>query len=123
MRVENIRRGGLVSQIATASRNLTSAGVRLPLESLGNVMDNAIYAVQNDGISGVSKLVSGSNWKDSFKGYKYIFSRPDVAKDYTDLILNQPELSKQFSAMFNNLNEIQKITGRGEGGITDKILS
>ena len=131
MRVENIRRGGLVSQIATASRNLTSAGVRLPLESLGNVMDEAIYAMQYakkgdnaDALTrGIDRVFTKAVWKDSFRGYKYIFSRPDVAKDYTDLILNQPELSKQFSAMFNNLNEIQKITGRGEGGITDKILS
>ena len=131
MRVENIRRGGLVSQIATASRNLTSAGVRLPLESLGNVMDEAIHAMQYakkgdnaDALTrGIDRVFTKAVWKDSFRGYKYIFSRPDVAKDYTDLILNQPELSKQFSAMFNNLNEIQKITGRGEGGITDKILS
>ena len=39
MRIENIRRGGLVSQIATAARNLTSAGIRAPMEGLGNVMD------------------------------------------------------------------------------------
>ena len=124
MRVENVRRGGLVSQIATAARNLTSGAIRMPLESVGNLMDEAIYAMQNDGIAAAgSKLVTGQTWKDSFSGFKYIFSRPDVAKDYTDLILRQPELKAQFNAMFNNLNEIQKITGRGEGGIFDTTLS
>ncbi len=39
MRIENIRLGGLVSQIATASRNLTSVAISAPLEGLGNVMD------------------------------------------------------------------------------------
>ena len=43
MRIEGVRRGLLVSQIATAARNLTSAGVRAPLEGLGNVMDEALY--------------------------------------------------------------------------------
>ena len=124
MRVENVRRGGLVSQIATASRNLASAGIRTPMEALGNVMDNAIYAAQNKGVvSGGTELFSGQNWKDSFAGIKYVFSRPDVADGYTDLILKSPELGKQFDRMFNNINEIQKITGRGTGSKVDKVLS
>jgi hypothetical protein len=43
MRLEGIRRGGLVSQLATAARNLQSAGIRSPMDSLGNVMDTALY--------------------------------------------------------------------------------
>ena len=124
MRVENIRRGGLVSQIATASRNLTSGGIRVPMEALGNVMDHAIYTAQNKGMSeGVGQIFSGDNWKGSFSNWKYAFSRPDVAKGYTDLILEQPELAKQFDAMFNNINEIQKLTGRGSGTKVDNMLS
>jgi len=124
MRIENIRRGGLVSQVATAARNLTSGAIRAPLEGLGNVMDNAIYATQNKGaLSGVSEVFSGENWRGSFNHMKYMFSRPDVAKGYTDLILNQPELAKQFDAMFNNINEIQKLTGRGTGSKLDNVLS
>ena len=42
MRLENVRRGGMVSSIATAARNFQSAGIRAPLEGLGNVMDTAI---------------------------------------------------------------------------------
>jgi hypothetical protein len=124
MRVENIRRGLLVSQIATAARNLTSGVIRAPMEGLGNVMDSAIYAAQKKGpVSGALELFSGDNWSGSFSNMKYMFSRPDVAKGYTDLILGAPELSKQFDNMFNNINEIQKLTGRGTGTKLDKVMS
>ena len=124
MRVENIRRGGLVSQIATAARNLTSGGIRAPLEGLGNVMDSAIYAAQKKGtVQGGLELFSGDNWRGSFSSFKYMFSRPDVAKGYSDLILKAPELSKQFDSMFNNINEIQKLTGRGSGSKLDSVLT
>ena len=120
MRVENIRRGGLVSQVVTAARNLTSGAIRAPMEALGNVMDTAIYTVQNKGVKG---LLSRDIWSGSFSNMKYMFSRPDVAKGYTDLILGRPEMAKQFDAMYNNINEIQKLTGRGSGGKVDKVLS
>jgi len=124
MRVENIRRGLLVSQIATAARNLTSGAIRAPMEGLGNVMDSAIYAAQKKGpVSGALELFSGDNWRGSFSSMKYMFSRPDVAKGYTDLILGAPELAKQFDNMFNNINEIQKLTGRGTGTKLDKVMS
>ena len=115
MRVENIRRGGLVSQLATAARNLSSGVIRAPLEGLGNVMDTSIYALQNDGVmAGARALVDGQNWKGSFRHFDYMFSRPDIAKDYTDYILDRPELAEYFSSIFNNLNEIQQATGRGD---------
>jgi hypothetical protein len=130
MRVENVRRGLLVSQIATAARNLTSGGVRAPLEGLGNVMDNALYEFSQPigkgtgGFLGAGKqIVSGENWKDSFRHMKYMFDRPDVAKAYTDLVLEQPQLESQYNRMFNNLNEIQELTGRGKGGAVDNVLS
>ena len=130
MRVENVRRGLLVSQIATAARNLTSGGIRAPLEGLGNVMDNALYEFSQPigkgtgGFLGAGKqLVSGENWRDSFRHMKYMFDRPDVAKAYTDLVLEQPQLESQYNRMFNNLNEIQELTGRGKGGAVDNVLS
>ena len=124
MRVENVRRGGLVSQIATASRNLMSGGIRAPMEALGNVMDEAILAGTKEGTgASVKKLFSRENWRDSFAGMRYMFSRPDLAKGYGDLILEQPELAKQFDNMFNSLNEIQKVSGRGSGTKVDKILT
>lgn len=130
MRIENIRRGLLVSQVATAARNLTSGGIRAPLEGLANVMDSALYEFSQpmgNGTGGFlgagKKLASPENWKDSFRHMKYMFDRPDVAKAYTDLVLEQPQLESQFNRMFNNLNEIQALTGRGEGGAADKVLS
>lgn len=126
MRIENIRRGGLVSQLATASRNLTSGGIRAPLEGLGNVMDTALYNLSEEGYGAAAKsLVSGAQWRDSFRHMKYMFgpeTRLDV-EDYVNFILDRPELSKQYDLMFNNLNEIQKMTGRGEGGALDATLS
>jgi hypothetical protein len=115
-RIEGIRRGGLVSQIATAARNLSSAAIRAPLEGLGNVMDTAM-------LKGAGQLISGQNWRDSFRHMSYMFSRPDIAKGYSDFILEQPEFAKQLDRMYNNINEIQKGMGRGEGGITDSILT
>ena len=124
MRVENVRRGGLVSQIATASRNMMSGGIRAPMESLGNVMDDAIHVAANEGtIAGAKRIFSPENWKDSFANMRYMFSRPDLAQGYGDLILEQPEMAKQLDAMYNNINEIQALTGRGGGGVVDKVLS
>jgi len=136
MRLEGIRRGGLVSQLATAARNLTSAGIRAPLDTLGNVMDTALYnAGEAKGLGGKTKalsksLVSGENWKNSFAHMKYMFgpeSRLDT-KEYVDFILNRPELSKQFDLMFNQLNELQAATGRGQattsiGKVVDTVVS
>jgi len=136
MRIEGIRRGGLVSQLATAARNLQSAGIRSPMDSLGNVMDTALYnmgeakGVGGKAAAGAKSLISKENWKDSFANMKYMFgpeSRLD-AKDYVDFILDRPELAKQFDLMFNQLNELQQATGRGQATTTlgkgvDNVLS
>ena len=126
MRIENIRRGGLVSQIATAARNLQSGAIRAPLEGLGNVMDNSLYRLSNEGVTaGAREFMRFGNWRESFRHMKYMFSPEGYrnTKDYVDFILEQPELSKQYDLLFNNINEIQKLTGRGEGGAIDATLS
>ena len=124
MRVENIRRGGLVSQLATASRNLTSAAIRAPMESLGNVMDESLYRLSNDGVGAAAGAVfNGDVWTDSFRQMKYMFRNPVEAKRYTDILLKRPELADQYDRMFNNINEIQALTGRGKGGVGDTVLT
>tara|TARA_R110002153_G_scaffold84877_1_gene212051 strand:+ start:1161 stop:4778 length:3618 start_codon:yes stop_codon:yes gene_type:complete len=124
MRVENIRRGGLVSQVATASRNLTSGAIRAPLEGLGNVMDTALYNMSTKGyVEGGKSLLSPANWKDSFRHMRYMFDNPKETKEVVDFILEQPGMAKQYDLLFNNINEIQKATGRGQGGALDNILS
>ena len=124
MRIENIRRGGLVSQLATASRNLTSGVIRAPMESLGNVMDESLYRLSNDGVgAAVGAVFNGDVWTDSFRQMKYMFRNPVEAKRYTDILLDRPELSDQYDRMFNNINEIQALTGRGQGGVADTVLT
>ena len=140
MRIENIRRGGLVSQIATAARNLTSAGIRAPLESLGNVLDTAMYEIGKGNIikgttslspialklptrDALSPVKFSNNWKDSFRHMKYMFDNPKETKEIVDFILERPELTGQFDLLFNNINEILLATGRGSGGPLDNILT
>ena len=127
MRIENIRRGGLVSQVATAARNLQSGGIRAPLEGLGNVMDTALYnagdaeGIVGKGVALTKGLLDQNNWRDSFRHMKYMFNpsaRADT-KEYADFILGQPELSKQWEMMYDNLNEIQKLTGKVDEPILD----
>ena len=133
-RLENVRRGAMVSQIATAMRNFESAAIRMPMESLGNMVDMVMHefgkpikggVIDGEGgfVGGTKALFNKDNWKNSFASHKYIFSRPDVAKGYSDLILNRPEFQAQASRMFDNLNEIRISTGRGEGGLSDKLLN
>ena len=124
MRIENIRRGGLVSQIATAARNLTSAGIRAPMEVLGNAMDTALYNLSNEGVlAGAKSLLSKNNWKDSFRHMRYMFENPKETKEVVDFILDRPELAGQSDLLFNNINEIMIATGRGKGGVLDKVLT
>jgi hypothetical protein len=125
-RTENIRRGLLVSQIATASRNLTSAGIRAPLEGLQNVMDTALYNMGQEGvIKGLKSFLSKANWDDSFRHMRYMMDLKNSGevKAYTDYILDRPELSQQFDMMFNQINEVRRHTGAGTGGKLDKTLT
>lgn len=136
MRIENIRRGGLVSQIATAARNLTSGVIRAPLEGVGNVMDTALYRLSEEGVlasakalspiavrkpvvgkgvSGYSPITMSTDWKDSFRHLRYMFTGDGYlqAKEYSDFILSRPELAKQGSMLLQQLNELQASVGRG----------
>jgi hypothetical protein len=123
-RIENVRRGGMVSQVATAARNLQSGTIRAPMESLGNVMDTALYKLTNEGVLSASKaMVSPTNWADSFRSMKYIYSRPDTAKDFSNYVLERPELTKQLNRLLGNLNEIEGIAGKGTGSTLDKVIS
>ena len=73
-RTENIRRGGLVSQIATAARNVWSMGIRIPLESIGNVIDTAIYSAQK-GIEQKSFApLMSTSYKHSFDMLKNVYT-------------------------------------------------
>ena len=132
-RIENIRRGSLVSKLATAGRNFESFAARLPMENLMSLMDEVVFSYNEKitlgpdatgGFLGVAKtLGKKSTWKNSFSSWNYAFSRPDVADGYMKLMLDSPQFTTMYNKMYENLNEIQKAGGRGAGTTTDKILS
>ena len=124
-RLENIRRGGMVSMIKTAARNLQSATIRAPMEALENVMDTALVRMSEDGVgAGLMSLIDyQGNWKGSLSHLKYMYRDPVLSKKLTDHILDRPEFEKQYTNLFDNVNEYQKATGRGEGGAFDTVVS
>ena len=123
VRVENIRRGLLVSQLATAGRNLSSAVVRAPLEGLGNMLDTALYNFSN-AKGPVNSLAAGfktfkpgeGNWTGSFRHMRYMFDPTKMrdSKQITDFVLSNDKYASQFDMMFNTINEIRKSTGAGK---------
>ena len=124
-RVENIRRGGLVSQIATAARNLSSGLLRSPVEAINNVVETAVYDFSRGGFRDIAsnRVLKRTTWQDSFAGLKYIYRDRKTAEEFTDFLLEEKELKTFYDRMFNTINEIQTNTGRGTGTKTDAILS
>tara|TARA_R110000822_G_scaffold153294_1_gene292738 strand:+ start:657 stop:4265 length:3609 start_codon:yes stop_codon:yes gene_type:complete len=132
-RIEGARRGMLVGKFATAMRNIESFGARVPMESIMNIIDGVTRSFNDPielgkdakgGFLGATKtLLSKDLWKDSFGTFKYAFSRPDVADAYMRLMLEQPQFREQWVKMYENLNEIQKASGRGSGTKVDAVLS
>ena len=127
IRGENIRRGLMVSAFATAARNAQSAFVRAPMESLGNVFDTAIITYSkaitegdttlsalNKSVKNINPLVRDGTWSDSFRNMKYLFKNQKEAEEWTNYILDRPELLDQLNKMQNGINEIQEATGRGQ---------
>jgi len=126
LRIENIRRGLMVSKVATAMRNLTSLGIRQPLEALMNVPEHVLLNIGEGNYGRGLGIFGGQNsvWEGAFSGLKYTFRDPIVAKEFTDFILDRPEFAKQFSKMFNTVNEIQMRQRKGmENTYLDKYLT
>jgi len=130
--------------IKTASRNLTSATVRAPLEALENVFDTTLYnmsdewaarqdvgklrAFVNASAKGVTSTISPRNWKNSTKALQRTYLNPILSKDLTEFILKRPEFDQQYTAMFDLVNEYQTNIGRGKsttraGKVVDGTLS
>jgi len=138
-RIENMRRGTMVSMVKTAARNFQSAMIRTPMEALENIFDTTLLKMSEEfaDVEGNGKLISSakalatgaktfvspSNWKGSTRALQRMYANPLQAKEITDYLLDRPEFSKQFTALFDNINEYQTATGRGKGGATDAILS
>lgn len=129
LRFLNIGRGAMVSQIATMVRNVRSALYRSPMEGLGNVMDTAMYQMgEGKLLSGATQLVNPKNWKNSFMHMRYLYDDMGDFREFSDFLLDRPEFADEYSRLYNTLNEIQKVTGRGEatsrlGKVMDFMLS
>jgi hypothetical protein len=126
LRSENIRRGLMVSSLATAARNLQSGIIRAPMEGLGNVFDTALItyaraASEGDRIGGivgatknVMPFVRDGTYSNAFRQMKYMFADQNTAEQYTNYILDRPELAQQFERLSSNIAELQELTGRGQ---------
>mgnify|MGYP003650789229 CR=1 FL=1 len=141
LRTENVRRGMMVSSLATTMRNLQSGLIRAPMESLADVLDTALLTYGNARMAGASTpkallkfhnsinpLVRDGTWSGSFNNLRYLFMDQSRAEDFTNYILDRPELTEQFEKMFHNINEIQEYTGRGKaqtlvGKGADNVMS
>ena len=121
-RVENIRRGLLVSQIATAARNVESGLIRSPVEAINNIVETATMDLA-DGKFMSNRALKWKTWQDSFTGMRYVLSTGREAKEFTDLVLGEDSTRKFATQMFNTINEIQLSTGRGTGSRFDAVAS
>ena len=116
LRVENIRRGLMVSSIATASRNLTSAFIRMPLEGIGNVLDNALYDVSTGGLGkALYGLTKGQNWKDAFAHHSLLTAK-DLKTLDDDVLFKGKDMQKWYDRMYGQMNEVRQLTGRQDKG-------
>ncbi len=130
-RFENVRRGGLVSQVVTAIRNASSFVIRSPLEALGGIADEALYQaslvkspldvkqmgkafgafspvnIKRDPDTNFLKL--GYNWKDSTRNVQLLFEDQVELQGLIDLVLKRPQFLDDHRKLFDNLNEMQKV--------------
>jgi len=119
-RIEDIVRGLMVSQFATAARNFESFLTRMPIQGLEGMFEDVIYKVAT-GES--AKVIKGKPFKNNFRMYGEMFRDPVAMKEYTDFILDRPQFAEQFDQMFNQVNEIRRSRGQGTGKGADYMLS
>ena len=72
-RVENMRRGGMVSMIKTAARNFQSATIRAPMEALENVMDSTLLAMSNEFRIRRVKVLSKRHCMEQVEEHKHLY--------------------------------------------------
>jgi len=131
LRGENIMRGALVTPWATAMRNLSSAGIRMPAEALVNVMEDVVFefykTVQASnssfglapykGIYAAGKklnpLQGNSAWKNSFGDITSTLNAGET-KRTVDYMLEHPMLEHLDRTLFGAVGELRKSMGRGQ---------
>jgi len=129
-RLENVRRGIMVSMWKTAVRNVASVVERLPTESLGNLLDTFMWTLESKGVvKAATTLVSPRNIATSFKPFTRVMYDAKAISAYAELILNNKKNKVYWDSIANNLNEIQKFTGAGatdvlpwKGNVIPKVI-
>ncbi len=144
LRMENWRRGLMVSSLATAVRNFQSAGIRAPMESVADLFDTAILkyslaagaegGTKLKGVAAAAKSLDplfhrDGTWSGSFKNLRYIFLDQRRANEFTEYILDRPEMAEQYAKMFQSVQELQKLSkgtsttklGRGMDALGDRV--
>ena len=130
LRSENVMRGALVTPLATAMRNASSVGIRMPAETLINVMEEATYAFYQ-GAKGsdafglapykgayeagkkLNPLSDNSAWKNSFADVTATVNYFDTARTMK-YISDHPELANLDDTLFGAVAELRKAMGRGQ---------
>ena len=125
LRSEAIAKGALVAPLAVAVRNLKSGLVRAPLETLNNVMSNAMLEYSRRGFKGGTKALvpytENSVWTGTLDTMKYMLTDQRAAKAFSEYILEQsPDHQRQ---LYTTLNEIQLNLGRGQASQKNNPLA
>ena len=114
-RGENIIRGLMVSNFATAARNFQTTLIQFPIEGLTATFDTALTAAgKGKGISD-TLIDSSKSFRDSFAMYGRTFSDPLEMKDFVKFIYEEggEAGTKMLTQFYDQISEIQKFTGRG----------
>lgn len=124
LRLEGVRRGGLVAALKTAFRNAEAhMFFRAPMETVANVFDDALFTFGQEGAkAGAKKLVSKQTWADSTAQLRWLFSKQPEAKETLDYIFKRPELMDKYNRMFEIFSDIQKVR-RGNLPTSDTIMT
>lgn len=100
-KVDNIRRGLMVSQVATAMRNFETQGLRMIME----IPEKAIEAV----LQKMFRTKDTIKWSDGLEGVMGLFHRNKKFAD--EALVNYP---KEHSRMFGTFSsDVSTITGKG----------
>ena len=127
-RGDRLSRFALVSAIQTTARNLETVLWKMPGDVLTSIVDDAIVTISRGGRvtpvsgSGLKQVSISDQIKASFKPFKYVYSRPDLATAWVQH-MKQFGLQDKMEVLYRRIGEYGDAYGRGAGGGADLALS
>ena len=116
-KLDNIRRGLMVSRIQTTMRNMRSALLRSPIVAMDNVFQGMLMRYSEDGLGGALKAISpihkDGTWKGAFRGLYYMLQEPSLAKSISEFTLDDKRMGG-FDTLIRNANEIRTMSGKAD---------